>query len=154
MLKRLVDMEFLGRLFAGVVIGIPFGWGVAWSAAKVTGFIAPIASNVVFYGIGGILTVKMLLVLLHVIRLQLYGGSVNDEPAHRHVPFITGLFWVAVSIVLACFMPSTGSVFWSWVQWFVVAAPFVFGVDSLRRAAFSSDEEIRTLVGGGTWPPR
>lgn len=140
---------FLARLLV-----LALGWGVAWAISKAVGIIAPNASIATFYGLGGIFTVVSVLRLIREHGRQLVLREMEGEqPAHRYVPIVSGLFWIAVGAVLWYLLYSTENTFWGWARWAVSIAPMIFGVDSLRCGLFGSDKEIRTLVSGEAWPP-
>ncbi len=142
--------DFLARL-----IMLALGWGVAWGISKAVGIIAPNASIVAFYGLGGIFTVLSVLGLIREHGRQLVLREMEGkQPAYRYVPIVSGLSWIAVGAVLWYFLYSSENTFWGWVRWGVSIAPMIFGVDSLWRGLFGSDKMIRTLVSGGVWPPR
>jgi hypothetical protein len=67
--------------------------------------------------------------------------------APRHVPIITGLFWVAISASVWYFW-ATSSTATYWIKDFIAGALLLFGLDSLRRGFFSADTEINQLVNG------
>src|SRR5574337_1704530 len=70
------------------------------------------------------------------------------QRAPRHVPALTGLFWVAVGVVIIAVWQPPPAGWLYWVRGVIVAAPTLFGLDSLRTALFASDGQIRAMVDG------
>jgi hypothetical protein len=68
---------------------------------------------------------------------------------YRVYPFIGGTFYVAVGLTLGYFLWTPDYTFWSWVRWVVIAAPILFGVESLLMGLFGSDEKIRERIALG-----
>ena len=77
-----------------------------------------------------------------------------SEKVSRRVPIITGLLWVGVAVAIMYFWPPPDESLWYWVRAIVIGLPMFFGLDSLKRGFFASDEEIKTLMAGKLWPPR
>ena len=68
-----------------------------------------------------------------------------SKKVSRFVPYATGIFWVSVSLgILLVWREPTG--FMYWVRNGLTFLPLFFGLNSLRRAIFASDEEIEGLM--------
>ena len=87
-------------------------------------------------------------------QIIIQSATADTEPSYRVYPFIVGTFFVAVGLALGYFLWTPDYTFWSWVRWVVIAAPILFGLESLLMGLFGSDEKIRERIALGGWRPR
>ncbi len=128
------------------------GWGVAWGVSKA---VPASASTATFYVIGGIATLMFVWGMAREFKMMIIRSATEDtEPSYRLYPFIVGTFFVAVGLALGYFLWTPDYTFWSWVRWVVIAAPILFGLESLLMGLFGSDEKIRERIALGGWSPR
>jgi hypothetical protein len=129
------------------------GWGVAWGVSEA---VPTSASTATFYVIGGITTWMFVWGIHRELRRQriIRSAMADTEPSYRVYPFIVGTFFVAVGLALGYFLRTPDYTFWSWVRWVVIAAPILFGLESLLMGLFGSDEKIRERIALGGWRPR
>ena len=65
--------------------------------------------------------------------------------ARRIVPFVSALFWIAISIAIIVFWPEPGGLMY-WVRVAVTGSLFVFGLSCLWDAFFASAAKLDRLM--------
>jgi hypothetical protein len=71
----------------------------------------------------------------------------------RHVPIITGLFWIGVSLVVL-FLWRAVDGFMYWVRGVVFGLPMLFGLHSLKVGLFGSDQQVKRIIDSGGNNPK
>ena len=78
------------------------------------------------------------------VRIAVHEGRKTS----RFVPYVTGFFWIIVSLAMLVIWPEPEGGFMYWIRYIVGGFIFVFGALSLRVAIFASDEEVDRVMSG------
>jgi hypothetical protein len=129
---------------------------VRWEFAKRVGSLVGFENDIVFVSTIVLLLTKSLarLQLATLLRGEDTGMSHVRIAVHegrktsRFVPYVTGFFWIIVSLAMLVIWPEPEGGFMYWIRYIVGGFIFVFGALSLRVAIFASDEEVDRVMSG------